>query len=304
MNIILVSDSLAKGRIVTLGNFQVILLAVVLLLLPLMSAAALYYFAVFHAGSIPSPYLQSVLLSAQQKEAARNRAYMQESLNAMAARLGQLQAQMLRLDALGERLVKQSGLPEQEFNFRKMPGRGGAESSTPQVGLNSDQFQRELDRLAHQFDVRTDQMSVLEAMVLRERVKKHTLPTVQPVSTGWYSSNFGWRLDPFTGKQAFHEGVDFMADPGTPIKAAAGGMVIYSDSHPGYGKMLEIDHGNGLVSRYAHASKLLVKVGDVVLQGQKVAEVGNTGRSTGPHLHFEVLYKGAPQNPARYLQAS
>ncbi|MEW5943181.1 MAG: M23 family metallopeptidase [Pseudomonadota bacterium] len=304
MNIILVSDSLAKGRVITLGRSAAIAAAAALLSLSVMVAAAAYYFALSRAGNLASPYLPSALLSAQQKEAAKNRAYMQDSLNAMAARLGQLQAQMLRLDALGERLVKQSGLPEKEFNFREAPGRGGAESGLPQVGLSFDQFQRELEKLAHQLDARTDQLSVVEAMVLRERVKKHTLPTVQPVSTGWYSSNFGWRLDPFTGKQAFHDGVDFMADPGTPIKAAAGGVVIYSDSHPGYGKMLEIDHGNGLVSRYAHASKLLVKVGDVVLQGQKVAEVGNTGRSTGPHLHFEVLYKGAPQNPARYLSAS
>jgi murein DD-endopeptidase MepM/ murein hydrolase activator NlpD len=128
------------------------------------------------------------------------------------------------------------------------------------------------------------------------------LPTQLPVSTGWYSSNFGWRIDPFTGWNAFHEGMDFMAAEGTAITAAAGGVVVYAGPHPQYGNMMEVDHGNGLVTRYAHASKLIANVGDVVLRGQKIAEVGNTGRSTGTHLHFEVRQWGAPQNPARFLQ--
>jgi murein DD-endopeptidase MepM/ murein hydrolase activator NlpD len=123
-----------------------------------------------------------------------------------------------------------------------------------------------------------------------------------PVAGGWYSSNYGWRIDPFTGQRAFHEGVDFMAQMGTPIFAAAGGVVVYSDLHPQYGNMVEIDHGNDLISRYAHASRRLVKLGDVVLRGARIAEVGMTGRSTGPHLHFEVRQRGAPANPAQFLR--
>ena len=120
----------------------------------------------------------------------------------------------------------------------------------------------------------------------------------------WYSSSFGARIDPFTGKKAYHDGVDFVAELGAPIIAAAGGMVVYSGLHPEYGNMIAVDHGNNLVSRYAHASKRLVKLGQVVMQGEKIAEVGNTGRSTGPHLHFEVRHKGLPQNPLRFLKKS
>jgi murein DD-endopeptidase MepM/ murein hydrolase activator NlpD len=128
------------------------------------------------------------------------------------------------------------------------------------------------------------------------------LPSIPPVHTGFYSSNFGWRIDPFTGVSAMHEGVDFMADAGTPIYASAGGVVDYAALHPQYGNMVEIDHGNDIVTRYAHASKLLVKVGQVVRRGEKIAEVGSTGRSTGNHLHFEVRYKGIAQNPVRFLE--
>jgi murein DD-endopeptidase MepM/ murein hydrolase activator NlpD len=123
-----------------------------------------------------------------------------------------------------------------------------------------------------------------------------------PVEGGWHSSNYGWRIDPFTGQRTFHEGIDFMAEQGTAIRAAASGVVAYSDSHPQYGNMIEIDHGDGLITRYAHASKRDVKVGDVVLRGASIAEVGKTGRATGTHLHFEVRRRGAPQNPTRFLQ--
>ena len=130
------------------------------------------------------------------------------------------------------------------------------------------------------------------------------MPTAAPVAMGWNESNFGWRIDPFTGQNAMHEGTDFMVDSGTPIHAAAGGVVVVAQFHPQYGNMIDIDHGNGFTTRYAHASKLLVKVGDVVQRGAVIALSGSTGRSTGPHVHFEVRYKGVAQNPNRFLQAS
>jgi murein DD-endopeptidase MepM/ murein hydrolase activator NlpD len=146
-----------------------------------------------------------------------------------------------------------------------------------------------------------DRMVVLESMLMQEQIKKNAVPTGRPVNLGWFSSDFGWRIDPFTGRHAFHEGVDFVVPIGTVIRSAAGGIVVYSDFHPSYGNMVEIDHGNGLTSRYAHCSRRFVKAGDIVLRGQKIAESGNSGRSSGPHLHFEVRYKGIAQNPARYL---
>jgi len=138
--------------------------------------------------------------------------------------------------------------------------------------------------------------------VVTDSVNKKFLPSLSPIENGWFSSNFGWRVDPFSGEKSFHEGIDFPAGAGTTIDAAASGKVVFADVHPAYGKMLEIDHGNGLVSRYAHCSTLLVKEGDLVIRGQRVATVGSTGRSTGPHLHFEVRLNGVPQNPARFLQ--
>ena len=130
------------------------------------------------------------------------------------------------------------------------------------------------------------------------------MPTITPIEATWNASSFGWRIDPISGQNALHEGIDFIADVGTPIFAAAGGMVVLAGRHHQYGNMVEIDHGNDFITRYAHASKLFANVGEIVRRGRKIAEVGSTGRSTGPHLHFEVRYKGVAQNPSRFLQAS
>lgn len=301
MNVILVSNSLAKGRTLTLNNRHVVLLGIGFLLTPLLLAVALTYLSLFHASLLPHPFLQSLVLSAQQNELSKNRVYVQENLDAMGVKLGQMQAQMLRLDALGDRLAKLSGMNRQEFNFAAPPGRGGADSGFPQKALTQQDFKRQLDDLMGKLDARADQLGLMEALLLQQKVKKVAMPSSSPVKTAWHSSNFGWRLDPFTGKDAFHEGVDFMAEVGTPIFAAGGGIVVFAGSDAGYGNMVDIDHGNGLTSRYAHASRITVKVGDVVMKGQKVAEVGNTGRSTGAHLHFEVRHQGAAQNPRHYL---
>jgi len=145
---------------------------------------------------------------------------------------------------------------------------------------------------------------MIESQLLEDRIRKSLLPTSLPVEAQWNASTYGWRLDPFTGERALHEGVDFQAQVGTDIVAAAGGVVVTAAYHPAYGNLVEIDHGNDLVTRYAHASRLLVKTGTVVKRGQKIAEVGSTGRSTGPHLHFEVRANGVAQNPGRFLQAA
>jgi murein DD-endopeptidase MepM/ murein hydrolase activator NlpD len=134
-------------------------------------------------------------------------------------------------------------------------------------------------------------------------VERPVVPTQKPVQTGHLGSSFGWRIDPFTGRSALHTGLDFQADPGTAILAAAGGVVVTQEMHPAYGNMVEIDHGNDLITRYAHASRVWVKKGDLIKRGQKVADVGTTGRSTGPHLHFEVLVQGVPQDPQKFLAA-
>jgi lysostaphin len=151
---------------------------------------------------------------------------------------------------------------------------------------------------------RTDMLGVLEAQLFEQAVKKKLIPTMMPVNAPFNASGFGMRIDPFTGMQAMHEGIDFLADSGSPIVAAAGGVVIFAGFHPQYGNVVDIDHGNDLVTRYAHASKLHVREGDVLQRGRRIADVGTTGRSTGPHLHFEVRFKGVAQNPARFVLAS
>jgi murein DD-endopeptidase MepM/ murein hydrolase activator NlpD len=143
----------------------------------------------------------------------------------------------------------------------------------------------------------------MESRLFDQKIRKMMVPTQQPVQDGQVGSSFGWRIDPFTGRSALHTGLDFQADTGTAILAAAGGVVVAQEVHPGYGNMLEIDHGNNLITRYAHASKVWVKKGDLVKRGQKVAAVGSTGRSTGPHLHFEVMVQGVPQDPQKFLAA-
>lgn len=302
MNIILVSDNLAKTRTLTLTHTHIISIAAALFVLVVSFCVAFNYLTLRYAAYLKSPYLENVLLSAQQQEAQKNRIYLQENLNALAVRLGEMQAQVMRLDGMGEKLAKLAGLPLNEIKFDQPVGRGGAPSSVPHRDLSIAEFSQQLQGLSRQLDDSSDQMGILESVLLQAHLEKKLVPSAPPVVAGWHSSNFGWRIDPFTGQHAFHEGVDFVSMAGTPIRSAAGGVVIYSDFHPQYGNMIEIDHGNKLVSRYAHASKRLVKVGQVVLRGQKIAEVGSTGRSTGPHLHFEVRHNGVPQNPARFFK--
>ena len=302
MNIILVSGGLTRARSLTLGTPQLALLGVGVFLSIVSLAVLLHYFSLRYAVNNDSPYLRSLLVSLQAQENERMQSYLRNSLNTMAAKVGELQARLLRVDALGERLTKVAGLKPQEFMFDRIPARGGAESSIPSIEPTMMQLGSTLDQLSKDLEDRTDKLRVLESMLTEDSAKRQLMPTGMPVEHGFYSSNFGWRIDPFTGLNAFHEGVDFMAEEGTTIVAAAGGVVVFAGRHPQYGNMVEIDHGNDLVTRYAHASKLLVKVGDVVLRGSKIAEVGSTGRSTGSHLHFEVRYKGVAQNPTRFLR--
>lgn len=298
MQIILVPN----GKAITLSSRQSRALLAAVLTLPVLLASLLYYLTLTHGLAIRIPYVQSLVLHAQQREAELNHVYLQENLNTMSVKLGQMQAQLMRLDALGERLAKSAGVKPDEFRFGDLPGRGGAESSLPPRDMSLADFKRQLGALGKALGERTDTFGVLESRVMQDSLKKLAMPSLAPVSTTWFSSNFGWRIDPFNGRQAFHEGVDFMAEAGTPVVSAATGLVVYSGYHPQYGNMVEVDHGNDLVSRYAHASALLVKVGDAVLKGQRIALVGSTGRSTGPHLHFEVRQNGAPQNPERFLR--
>jgi murein DD-endopeptidase MepM/ murein hydrolase activator NlpD len=304
LNIIFVSDATARARTFTVDWRHLALAGFAILFLFLSFTLVFNYVTLRYAASINHPLLQAIMLADQRQEAQKTQEAVEGHLSAMAMKLGELQARMLRLDSLGERLARLAGLKPQELpalETGSIPGRGGP-APTLHRDFTVDEFTTMLGQLTREVDERSDQLGVLEALVVTDSVKKKFLPTLRPIEDGWFSSNFGWRIDPFNGQKTFHEGIDFPAEVGTPVEAAASGKVIYAEVHPAYGKMVEIDHGNGLISRYAHCSLLLVKEGDLVMRGQRVAEVGSTGRSTGPHLHFEVRLNGVPQNPARFLE--
>jgi murein DD-endopeptidase MepM/ murein hydrolase activator NlpD len=302
VQIILISDRLAKTRSVTLSSRHLVGTAIAAMLAILAGTVGLYWLTLRYVSDTRIPVFQQLVLSANEAEAERGRAFVQQNLNAMAVKLGEMQAQLTRLDALGERLSSLAGFRPQEFRFSEAPGLGGAAPTLlPAQNLSLAEFSDKLSSLARSVETRNDMMGVLEAQLFEQAVKKKMLPTMMPVKAPYNASAFGRRVDPFTGQWAMHEGIDFLADAGSAISAAAAGVVVFSGFHPQYGYMVDIDHGNDLVTRYAHGSKLFVKEGDVVQRGHKIGEVGSTGRSTGPHLHFEVRYRGAAQNPAKFL---
>ena len=300
MQIILISDRLAKARSVSLSLRHLVGSAMLALAVVVGATAGLYWLTLRYAAEVPLPALQRLVLSAQEAEAERSRAFVQQNLNAMAVKVGEMQAQLTRLDALGERLSALAGV--KDFRFNEAPGLGGAAPTLmPPQNLSLADFSEKLTVLSRQVENRNDMLGVLEAQLFEQAVKKKLMPTMMPVAAPYNASGFGRRVDPFTGQWAMHEGIDFLADLGSPVVAAAGGVVVFAGLHPQYGYMVDIDHGNDLVTRYAHCSKLLVREGDVVHRGRKIAESGSTGRSTGPHLHFEVRFRGVAQNPAKFL---
>jgi len=305
VQVILISSRLAKARSLTLSLRHVLGSVAIGLAVVVGLAGAFYWLSLRFAADLKIPLVRELVLAAQQGESERSREFMQQNLNAMAVKIGEMQAQLTRLDALGERLSSMAGIRPQEFRFSEAPGLGGAQSTTmPPQNLTLTQFNEKVAMLSRQMESRTDMLGVLEAQMFEQAVKKKAMPTMMPVSAPFNASGFGYRIDPFTGQQAMHEGVDFITDAGTPVVAAAGGVVQFAGFHPQYGSMVDIDHGNDLVTRYAHLSKVLVKEGDVLQRGRRIADSGNTGRSTGPHLHFEVRFRGVAQNPARFLLAA
>ena len=305
MQIIVIPSRLAKARTLNVSTRHLVASLFAALALLLAMTAGLYWVTFRFAADIKVPLVQELVLSAQQGEAERARQFVQQNLNAMAVKLGEMQAQLARLDALGDRLSTLAGIRPQEFRFSEAPGLGGAQPTTlPPQNLSLAEFGEKLYALSRNMENRTDMLGVLDAQLFEQAVKKKLMPTMLPVNGPYNASSFGMRIDPFTGMQAMHEGIDFLADQGSPIVAAAGGVVIFAGFHPQYGNVVDIDHGNDLVTRYAHASKLYVREGDVVKRGRHISDVGTTGRSTGPHLHFEVRFKGVAQNPARFVLAS
>ena len=301
MHIILVSDKLATARTIAITGRHVLLSLIALAVLIFGLSSLISYLAVQHAADVRLPLLNSVLRAIQAEETERRDELVRENLSVMAIKLGQMQAQLARLDSLGDRLSHSVGLKPQDLKpVQLADGRGGP--LVREQPLTTPELEQLLDVLSAQVEQRGDALAMVEAQVLDNRIRHSMLPTSLPINLAWNASTYGWRIDPFTGHRAMHEGVDFPAQTGTPIYAAAAGIVRTAEHHPQYGNLIEVDHGNDISTRYAHASEIFVQPGALVKRGQKLAAVGSTGRSTGPHLHFEVRVAGVAQNPNRFLQ--
>jgi murein DD-endopeptidase MepM/ murein hydrolase activator NlpD len=326
MQIMITHGSMARTRVLQFSRWQLVALGVALVVLLMLLSGAIYHFIFLKAAREGWPVVSQVVRLVVRDEFAQRDRFMRENLDAMAQKVGEIQAKVMKLEAMGDRVSGLAGVKPEEFKgyvASPLPAASApAVSATPRSGQGGPfipallatfapsslgEEQRAFGNLTDTMtgldvraDVTTDLFTLIESRLLEGRLSQLLVPSTAPVD-GPVGSGFGFRIDPFSGRSALHTGLDFPADVGTTIVAAAGGMVVAAETHPEYGRMIEIDHGNGLVTRYAHLSRASVKIGDLVKRGQPVAQVGNSGRSTGPHLHFEVLVNGVPQNPARFL---
>lgn len=299
MQMIITDAWLARTRAIHLSGRKLVFAGCVASLVLTVVAAGLYHWVFLKGAREGWPVVGTFIKLVVKDEFEQRDRFMRDNLDVMAKKLGEMQAKMMQLESLGERVSGLAGVNPNDIKIP--PGRGGALVEGRSLSMEELKATlADLDRIA---DRRSDLMTMMESKLFEQKIRSMMVPTQQPVAAGILGSAFGWRIDPFTGGSALHTGLDFQAESGTPILAAAGGVVVVQDVHSAYGNMVEIDHGNDLITRYAHASKVFVKKGDLIKRGQKIAEVGTTGRSTGPHLHFEVLVQGVPQDPQKFLTA-
>jgi len=243
----------------------------------------------------------SAILADQKHQIADLKERLNERVDAMAMRMGEVNAHVIRLDALGKRLTSMANIDSHEFDFDSTPPSGGPEADGEGVTATIPDLSTKLNDLEQKVALRDSQLSALENVILDRDLKKQTRPEGRPVASGFISSYFGEREDPFSGEEAYHKGVDFAGTAGANIMAVAAGVVTWAGNRTGYGQLVEINHGDGYVTRYAHNEKTLVTVGQTVKRGDPIALMGSTGRSTGPHVHFEVLRNGRQVDPLSFI---
>ena len=299
MQLIITDAWLAKSHAIHLSGTKMIAAVVGLSLVLMLLSVGMYHLVFLKGAREGWPLISTLVRLVTKDEFAQRDRYMKENIEVLAKKLGEMQAKVLQLESLGERVSGLAGVNPAEI--RTKPGQGGALVSGRD--LSFDELQKTLEQLEQVTNQKTDMMTVIESRLFEQKIKKMMVPTQAPVQGANLGSVFGWRIDPITGTSALHTGLDFPAEPGTPIYSAAGGVVVTQEYHQQYGNMIEIDHGNDLITRYAHASRVFVKKGDLIKRGQRIADIGTTGRSTGPHLHFEVLVQGVPQDPQKFLNA-
>lgn len=309
MNIILVPHSAGRGQNISLSPAHLLVLALVVLVgLPLLIGALSYKVAAYldpTVGTREPEYIQrqAALLINERQVVEQTRRDAELHLNALAQRLGHMQAELMRLNALGQRLARMGGLDKREFDFSEQPAMGGPEQARESSSISVPDFLKSLEKVSGHIERKSERLAALESSLIDKQLKAAVYPAGWPTIGGWLSSGFGQRSDPFTGRSAYHEGVDIASRFGSEIKAMGGGVVSFAGDKDGYGCTVEVNHGNGYTTRYAHCKSVLVRIGDRVTKGQGVALVGTTGRSTGPHLHFEVLRNGRAVNPGSYLKS-
>lgn len=299
MHLIITDAWLARSNAIHLTGTRLVLTGLAVSLSLMVIAAGLYHWVFLKGAREGWPVVGTLVRLVVKDEFDQRDRFLRENIDAMARQVGEMQAKMMQLESLGERVSGLAGV--NPGDIKTAPGRGGMLIAGPSLSLED--LQATLSDLERAGSQRSDLLTVMESRLFDQKIRKSMVPTQQPVSGVSLGSAFGWRIDPITGRSALHTGLDFSADAGTPIVAAAGGVVVAQEYHFAYGNMIEIDHGNDLLSRYAHASRVFVKKGDLIKRGQKIAEVGNTGRSTGSHLHFEVLVQGVYQDPQKFLSA-
>jgi murein DD-endopeptidase MepM/ murein hydrolase activator NlpD len=307
MKVILISKCHGRIRHLTMGGWTRAILSICLLGLPLGIGTYLG-----HKLTVQDPNVD-ILTAETAKEWSKNlfnqkrqindaRDSANQHLTAITVRIAELQARLVRLDALGERLTTIAKLDSGEFDFNQIPAVGGPESDTLGQAYQPPAFMQTVDQLVQKIDDREQQLETLEALMAKRQLQSDVFIAGRPILKGWMSSRFGRRTDPFNASTiSFHSGVDFAGKLGSEIISVAAGVVVESGERSGYGGIVEINHGGGFKTRYAHNKQNLVKVGDVVKKGQIIALMGSSGRSTGPHVHFEVYKYGRPVDPASYI---
>lgn len=304
MNIIFFTKGGARARSVHLSHWLHYLIPGILFLC--VSVGLVY--GGFHWGLRTAPDERLVRwedeLREQRRQIETAQRLTEANIDALTQRLGRLQGHVTRLDALGNKLVKMADIDASEFDFSNPPALGGPEAGAviPEVAAPS--LEGAIDALARQLVERERQLLVLDDAIMTQKLEDEVLPAGRPVKKGWISSYYGMRSDPFTGRPEFHKGVDFAGKAGSDVIAVGGGVVTWSGKRYGYGKMVEINHGNGYVTRYGHNKELVVSEGDVVKKGDVIGKMGSTGRSTGPHVHLEVIHRGKHVNPQKFVQSS
>lgn len=297
MQLIITDPRLSRSYVLQTSLSGVVLMLVAFFLAVTLVSAGIYHWILLKGAREGWPVISQVMRLVVKDEFDQRDRYMRENIEVLAKRMGEMQAKLMQMESLAERVSGLAGLDPAAV--RVSPGRGGTLVSGRDMTLQ--ELQATMDHIEVDTGTRNDLMTAIESRLFEQKIKKLMIPTQAPVPDASTGSGFGWRIDPFTGMSAMHEGLDFPAPVGTPVLSAAGGVVVTQETHPNYGFYIEVDHGNEVLTRYAHLSRSLVKKGDLIKRGQKLAEVGSSGRSTGPHLHFEVLVRGVAQNPQKFL---